>query len=74
MAFQVVCEQEITFLLGQPNCPSGWEQRVAVLPFDYSQIAPETAVSMFGLGFVLVAVPWAVSFGLGRLIQMIQVH
>ena len=71
--FMAVCENEVTVdLFGNARCSSGWQNQVAAAPFDYSQIQPDVAVSMFGLGFVLVAVPWATAFGLGRVIEMFR--
>ena len=73
MNYQVVCAGSITEdATGAAICSTGWVQQVATVPFHVTDIDPSVATAMFTGGFILVITPWAVAWGLSKLLAFLR--
>ncbi len=69
----IVCEGTITQSSeGFATCSTGWLVQLASVPFDYSQLQPETVMTVFTAGFVLYLTGWAVAFGAAQMLNVIR--
>ena len=71
-----VCQGTITFSHGGSvaRCQTGWtvQPLPQIQPFDLSQLDYGVLGQMFGVGFVIFAVPWVSAWGLYQLLDVIR--
>jgi hypothetical protein len=69
----IVCEGTISQIAdGAAVCSTGWQQQIATIPFDITQIEPSVATAFFTGGFVLFIVPWGAAWGFSKLVESIR--
>ena len=68
-----VCEGDIVLEANNSlSCTTGWESQAYIVPFDFSQIDPQLAMYMFGVGFFLPLLPISAAFGVKKILSLIR--